>query len=75
MDRGRHLALLVTRIYGATFIALSFGWGIAGAVLLLLGAVWWPHAESYLITAVAHFIAGVLVIAFSRRVAAFAARP
>ncbi len=75
MDRYRQLALLVSRIYGATFIALALGWGTVALALLALGPTWRRSAYAYFLTSAAHFVAGGLIIAVSGRLAAFAIRP
>lgn len=75
MERYQPLALLVTRIYGATFVALGTGSGIAAATMLFLGPNWIPSAKPYFATAAAHFIAAALIIGLSRKIAAFAAKP
>jgi hypothetical protein len=75
MERCKHLALLVTRIYGMTFLALSFGWGLAGLTMLFWLPGWQRSADGYFFTALAHLMAGGLIIGFSHPIARFAARP
>jgi hypothetical protein len=74
VEKYQPLALLVTRIYGATFVALGIGWALVSAAVLALGAPWGALSGAYFMTAAAYFVAGVTVMALSRAIAKFSIR-
>ncbi len=75
MERYRQLALLVSRIYGVTFIALGLSFIAVGLAMLLIGPAWVARAQAYLLQGTAQFVAGALIVGISRQIAAFATRP
>ena len=75
MDRYVRLALVVTRIYGTTFLAIGFGWLLAASALWLLGLEWLPVAKPYFASSFVYLTAGALIVGLSRRIADFAAKP
>jgi hypothetical protein len=75
MDRYLQLALVVTRIYGTTFLAIGLGWSLVASAMWFLGPQWKPSAEAYSAEAFVYLLAGVLVVGLSRRIAKFSAKP